>query len=305
MTKASDNAFPSLLLNETTAPSAPAASKRRLYVDSSHILRWIDSASLDSPLAALNKWNATTAPAVTDGSGAGYAVGSRWIDATNHKEYVCLDATVGAAVWTETTAAGGGGSGSITASGYTQNTARLLGRTTASAGAIEEMTVGSGLSLSAGSLTATGGTFNPDVNMPWLIDVDVFMTPVANTNWNVISDPVSGSGVTIYNGQMNSNASQNAAITWNVVLAAGTWTVELLHRAWTDRGIYSVQFDTVEKGTIDGYNATDAPSTRSSVTGISVPTTAKIALTLKMATKNVSASNYRGSIQHIQLRRTA
>jgi hypothetical protein len=41
--------------------------------------------------------------------------------------------------------------------GITQNTARLLGRTTASAGASEEITVGSGLSLSAGSLTATGG----------------------------------------------------------------------------------------------------------------------------------------------------
>lgn len=54
--------------------------------------------------------------------------------------------------------AAGGGSGSITASGYTQNTARLLGRTTASAGAIEEITVGTGLSLSAGSLTATGSS---------------------------------------------------------------------------------------------------------------------------------------------------
>ena len=41
--------------------------------------------------------------------------------------------------------------------GITQNTARLLGRTTASTGATEEITVGSGLSLSAGSLTATGG----------------------------------------------------------------------------------------------------------------------------------------------------
>lgn len=50
-----------------------------------------------------------------------------------------------------------GGSGSITSSGYTQTSARLLGRTTASTGAIEEITVGTGLSLSAGSLTATGG----------------------------------------------------------------------------------------------------------------------------------------------------
>ena len=34
-------------------------------------------------------------------------------------------------------------------------TSRLLGRTTASTGAIEEISVGSGLSLSGGSLSAT------------------------------------------------------------------------------------------------------------------------------------------------------
>lgn len=48
--------------------------------------------------------------------------------------------------------------GAITSSGLTQATARLLGRTTASTGAIEEITVGTGLSLSAGALTATGGS---------------------------------------------------------------------------------------------------------------------------------------------------
>ncbi len=51
----------------------------------------------------------TTAPTATDDSGSGYAVGSRWIDTTNDKEYVCLDATTSAAVWTETTGAGGAG----------------------------------------------------------------------------------------------------------------------------------------------------------------------------------------------------
>lgn len=50
----------------------------------------------------------------------------------------------------------GGASGAITSSGLTMSTARLLGRTTASTGAIEEITVGTGLSLSAGSLIATG-----------------------------------------------------------------------------------------------------------------------------------------------------
>jgi hypothetical protein len=51
---------------------------------------------------------------------------------------------------------GAAASGSITSSGLTQSTARILGRTTASAGAVEEIQIGSGLSLSAGELSATG-----------------------------------------------------------------------------------------------------------------------------------------------------
>jgi hypothetical protein len=50
------------------------------------------------------------------------------------------------------TTLGAVGTGAITTSGLTQATARMLGRTTASTGAIEEITVGSNLSLSAGSL---------------------------------------------------------------------------------------------------------------------------------------------------------
>lgn len=50
--------------------------------------------------------------------------------------------------------------GAITTSGLTQATARLLGRTTAGTGAIEAIVVSTGLSLVAGTLTAsgTGGT---------------------------------------------------------------------------------------------------------------------------------------------------
>lgn len=46
--------------------------------------------------------------------------------------------------------------GAITTSGLTQATARLLGRTTAGTGAVEEISVGSGLTFAAGSLSATG-----------------------------------------------------------------------------------------------------------------------------------------------------
>jgi len=64
-------------------------------------------------------------------------------------------------------------SGSITASGLTQATARILGRTTASTGAVEEIQIGTGLSLSAGELSATasGGSktyavFTAEHNQP-------------------------------------------------------------------------------------------------------------------------------------------
>lgn len=54
------------------------------------------------------KLDGGAAPTVNDDTDLGYVPGSRWVDLTNDKEYVCLDNTDGAAVWTETTGAGGG-----------------------------------------------------------------------------------------------------------------------------------------------------------------------------------------------------
>lgn len=48
-------------------------------------------------------------------------------------------------------------SGAITSSGLTMNTARLLGRTTASSGAVEEITAGTSLSYAAGALNTIQG----------------------------------------------------------------------------------------------------------------------------------------------------
>jgi hypothetical protein len=55
MTKASDNAFPSLLITEGTEPSAPAAGKQRLYIDStSHHLSLTNSSGTETDLQALS-----------------------------------------------------------------------------------------------------------------------------------------------------------------------------------------------------------------------------------------------------------
>ncbi len=53
--------------------------------------------------------SATTAPTANEDSGDGYAERSLWIDTTNDKAYICVDATATAAVWIDVSAGGGGG----------------------------------------------------------------------------------------------------------------------------------------------------------------------------------------------------
>jgi hypothetical protein len=146
--------------------------------------------------------------------------------------------------------------------------------------------------------------FSSDL-LPWTIDLDVFHTPITNTNWSTVTLDTSSGGAWLYRATKESSGAQNAVIGWDVVLAAGTWSIELIHRAWSDRGIYSLQFNGVQQGTIDGYAASDTPNSLSSVTGIVVATSAKTRFTLNMATKNASSTNYRGSIHHVRLWRTA
>lgn len=55
-------------------------------------------------------------------------------------------------------ALGGASTGLATASGLTQTTGKLLGRTTAGTGAVEEITVGTDLSLAAGALGVSSAT---------------------------------------------------------------------------------------------------------------------------------------------------
>lgn len=55
--------------------------------------------------AQKNNLAATTDPAVTDDSASGYSIGSRWINVATDHEFVCTDATQGAALWVDTTTA--------------------------------------------------------------------------------------------------------------------------------------------------------------------------------------------------------
>jgi hypothetical protein len=64
---------------------------------------------------------ASAAPAVTDDSDDGYAVGSIWIDTTGGAAYICVDESVGAADWNQID--GAGGAGDVSGPGSSTDTA--------------------------------------------------------------------------------------------------------------------------------------------------------------------------------------
>lgn len=136
---------------------------------------------------------------------------------------------------------------------------------------------------------------------PWNIHVDVFGPRATSTSWGQYV------ATTVMNyGWAAASNTLNAEIGWDVVLAAGTWTVEVdVSQKNTDCGIFTLYFDGVSKGTYDSYAAAGAYNFKWTVSGIVIPTTAKIRVLLKMTGKNASSTNYSGYISGLNFQRTA
>lgn len=104
--------------HENTLESTPAGDRFHIHGDQSLVLDPDEPAVFLYLSSRWRSWNQgrkhslakTAAPGTGDDSLDGYSVGSVWIDTTADKAYICLDATSTAAVWTETTQSGGGGS---------------------------------------------------------------------------------------------------------------------------------------------------------------------------------------------------
>ena len=65
----------------------------------------VTSAFRQAYTGGANNFAAAVAPTINDDVTLGYGLGSRWFDTTADEEYVCFDATDGAAVWKSTTSA--------------------------------------------------------------------------------------------------------------------------------------------------------------------------------------------------------
>ena len=88
----------------TSDPGSPAQGEQWFNTTEK---RWKCQVNTGNPAQiAGNKWDATADPGIGNDNTEGYSVGSRWINITLDKEFVCLDPSTGAAVWTQTTASG-------------------------------------------------------------------------------------------------------------------------------------------------------------------------------------------------------
>jgi hypothetical protein len=106
--------------------------------------------------------------------------------------------------------------GAITTSGLTQSTARILGRTTASTGAVEEIQIGSGLSLSAGELSSTVSAGIPAT----LLDAkgDLIVASAADTAARLAVGGTNGHVLTV-------DSTETLGVKWAAAAAGGITAV--------------------------------------------------------------------------------
>lgn len=100
-----------------------------------------------------------------------------------------------------------------------------------------------------------------------------------------------------------SDGAQNDQISFDFACAAGTYTIELLHLPFQNRGVYTLKVDGVQVGTVDGYQSSLIPA-RAKITGV-VLASGQHTITALMASKNSSASSYVGMIDRFTFTQTA
>jgi hypothetical protein len=148
--------------------------------------------------------------------------------------------------------------------------------------------------LAVGPLAA----LTEDYTLPWLIPIDTLDPPTGQTNWSTRAS-INGP----YTSVLSSSGAQNDEIYWDIPLHAGRWRLGVVYQANTDAGIMTVTFDATTIVTIDTYSASSTLGNVSTTSNIRVAADGIVRLKVKMATKNASASAYKGYLHHISLMR--
>lgn len=202
--------------------------------------------------------------------------------------------------------------GPITTSGLTQSTARILGRTSASTGAVEEITIGSGLTLSAGTLSASGSGPGGSTGDYQINSAGVFAAGViaqGSTGRLTITPTASSSGTASY---FNLRTPADTGITVSTE-SVGVWlggsTGSTVTRNWTGPGTVTTQREMVV--TAPTYTSTGGVTTITTgatlaITGApidsaSVGITNALALWIQSGNSRVSLTSGTSSVPGFQL----
>lgn len=168
-------------------------------------------------------------------------------------------------------------SGALTSSGFTMSTSKLLGRTTASSGAVEEISVGSGLSLSGGSLTAT--------NSGTVTSVDF---SGGTTGLTVSGNPITSSGTITLSGTLGVAHGGTGATTLTGILKGNGTSAFSAASAGTDylapfgsqtaNYVYASPNGTAGNPTFRALVADDIPTLNQNTTGTASNVTGTVAV---------------------------
>lgn len=111
--------------------------------------------------------------------------------------------------------------------------------------------------------------------------------------------------------ERGSTGSDGDTVTWDVYLAAGTYTFRLLHHKASSRPILDFALDGTLFGTLGGSSSTidqynsSSTTARDDITGIVVSSSATYAFRVRVNGKNASSSAYNPSLSFMAFTQTA
>lgn len=159
---------------------------------------------------------------------------------------------------------------------------------------------GTGKAADAGHVHPTTGVYSRQHEIAANGPASTVIAPVGTWTPTFLTNADTGNFV----GWVNvSDGAQNDQISFDFACEAGTYSLELRHLPFSNRGIYTVKIDAATAGTVDGY-ATSLSPQRAVLTGI-VLTAGQHTVTLLMAGKNASSSGFLGMVERLLLTRTA
>lgn len=161
-----------------------------------------------------------------------------------------------------------------------------------------------GLSGEAGP-TGPAGAQGPvgTGTFPERVQVNPFVGAVAQSGWGTIAFATT----TVYSGIVTSTGAQNDYREWPVLLATGTWRLDILGYTGPNQGIITVSLDGVTVGTIDQYSGAQVKNVLLTLSGITVASAGNKRLRFTMATRNgsnVATPGYFGILQEAAMVRT-